>query len=83
MQDGYSAEIKGNKLNWIDIPPKEIIDKESISVKIIIDTEILSSGNGKKMASALEQIAKLGGIKSIEDAAAWQRKIRKDRNIGR
>ncbi|MCX6152360.1 MAG: hypothetical protein NTX22_17675 [Ignavibacteriales bacterium] len=82
MQDGYNAIIKGNKLNWVDIPPKNITNKKSIAVRIIIDKDTAETERGKQMADALEQIAKLGGVKSIKNPVAWQKFLRKDRKIG-
>jgi len=40
-----------------------------------------NGSGGKGMADALEKIAARGGIRSIPDAAAWQREIRNDRPL--
>jgi hypothetical protein len=39
------------------------------------------SERGKRMAEILEQGAKLGLFKDIQDPAAWQREIRRDRPL--
>lgn len=37
----------------------------------------------EKAYEALEELAKMESFKEIDDPVAWQREIRKDRNIGR
>jgi hypothetical protein len=36
----------------------------------------------KKAMEALENLAKMGAFKDIDDPVAWQREQRKDRNLG-
>lgn len=45
--------------------------------------KMLQDKKKKKALEALENLAKIGAFKDIDDPVAWQREQRKDRNIGR
>ena len=45
--------------------------------------QVLQDKKKRKALEALENLAKLGAFKDIDDPVAWQREQRKDRNIGR
>ena len=45
--------------------------------------KVLQDKRKKKAMEALEDLAKMGAFKGIDDPVAWQREQRKDRNIGR
>jgi hypothetical protein len=49
----------------------------------ISEQESLQSSKNKKAIEALDGLSKINAFKNIEDPVAWQREIRKDRNIGR
>ena len=84
MANVYEALVKGNKLDWIGIPPKATQGNKKIKVKIILSEEPGDkTERGKLMAEALKKIADISGLKSIKNPAAWQRKIRRDRTLRR
>ncbi|MDT0648336.1 hypothetical protein RM545_16720 [Zunongwangia sp. F260] len=45
--------------------------------------KMLQEKKKKKALEALEDLAKIGAFKDIDDPVAWQREQRKDRDIGR
>ena len=82
MSNVYEALVKGNKLDWIGIPPKEIRNNKKIKVKIILSEEPDDKAKrGLLMAEALKKIAERNGLKSIKNPVTWQREIRKDRTL--
>jgi hypothetical protein len=84
MSNVYDAIVKGNKLDWVSIPPKEILENKKIRVKVILSEEtVTTKDRGKLMAEALKKIAEGNGLKSIKNPVAWQREVRKDRTLRR
>jgi hypothetical protein len=84
MSNVYEAIVKGNKLDWIGIPPKEIMENKKIKVKVILSEESENkTKRGLLMAEALKKIADRSMLKSIKNPTAWQREIRKDRTLKR
>jgi len=84
MENIYEALIKGNKLDWIDLPPKEALGNKKIKVKIMLSWEPKrESGQGVLMANILNKFAESGGLKSIKNPVSWQRNSRKDRSLSR
>ncbi len=74
--------MKGNKLDWIGIPPKEVMKNKKIKVKVILSEEPeYKTKRGLLMGEALKKIADIRGLKSMKDPIAWQRGIRKDRTL--
>ncbi|MHB8337847.1 MAG: hypothetical protein ACYC49_12760 [Ignavibacteriaceae bacterium] len=84
MENIYEALIKGNKLDWIDLPPKEALENKKIKVKIMLSWEPKrKSGQGELMSNILKKLADAGGLKSIKNPVTWQRNTRKDRSLNR
>jgi hypothetical protein len=79
----YVATIHGNVIEWEGDEPDNLNGDNAIKVEVrVIDVgKVLPKSDGKKMAEALQQLAKLGGVKSIPDPLAWQREIRQDRPL--
>jgi len=82
MLDKYIATIHGNLIEWEGKAPKGLGSKTSMRVEVIpVPQTLRKTGNGKKAAQALRQIAVLGGVRSIKDPSKWQAQIRKDRKV--
>ena len=66
----------------LEMPNSSAIDEIIALTKklegIVIDVEITSK---KSPFIYLQKISKNGGISSIEDASAWQKEIRTDKNL--
>ncbi len=82
----YRAVVKGDRLEWLgEIPPEIARNREvSVDVTILRDERFSASraaNTGERMAAALEKLAASGAVASIEDPAAWQREIRRDRPL--
>lgn len=79
----YKAIIRGDRLEWIDQPP---VLGAAASVTITVDdgddiqTKTRQPGD-RTVLNILENLAEDGGIKGIPDPVAWQREIRRDREL--
>lgn len=68
MLETYKATIHGDKIEWESDAPEILRTKKSIEVIVtIVDKQVSSIANGKKMANILSKIAEKGGIKTIEN----------------
>ncbi len=77
----YRAVLRGDRVDWIDAPPAPQGDTEVQITLLQPESEEERQARGRKMAAALERIARAGGIASIPDPSAWQREIRQDRPL--
>lgn len=79
----YQAVLKGNRIEWTEATPLLPGSGEGVPVYVTILTRSTESpaSRGEQMVAILEQIAALGGIKSIPDPMAWQQEIRQDRPL--
>jgi len=50
-------------------------------VKIEVEDEIDKAERGRRMADALRKLAAIDAFAEIEDPAAWEREIRRDRPL--
>lgn len=70
----YKAILKGDQLEWREEKPETVADRDLVVIVTILD-EPSSSGEGARMASALERLAASGGP-GIDDPLEWQRQSR-------
>lgn len=81
MPRTYKAILHGDRVEWIDAPPARAL---AVPVQIsLLDgaPEIAASERGRRMAEALEELARGGAFADIEDPVHWQREMRQDRNL--
>lgn len=79
MLPTYKAILKGDRLEWREEKPETLAGRELAVIVTILD-EPASSGEGARMASALERLAALGGS-GIDDPLEWQRQSRQERPL--
>lgn len=80
MPRTYRAILHGDRVEWIDSPPK---GRRATQIRIILlesdaDTQ---EARGRAMAAALEELARAGGVRSIADPVEWQRSTREERPL--
>ena len=75
----YKATLTGNYLQW-DVDIKDYISpKRPLAVYVtILDQPVNQTGQGERMAQALEKLATANTLQSITDPVQWQREIRED-----
>lgn len=74
----YRAVLRGNRVEWIDTPPPP---EQPVAVHVTLLQEEAAGpprARGREMASALEALARAGGLTGIPDPVAWQREVRQD-----
>ena len=83
MLEKYRATIHGDTIEWDGNGPNGLADGQKLRVEITVVSEPKTwpKPDGKRMVAALEQIAALGGVRSIPDPVAWQQEIREDRPL--
>lgn len=75
----YKAILKGNHLEWREEAPDALPTDRELAVMVTILDEPASpslTGRGRRMAEALEKLARAGGIRGIEDPLRWERDLR-------
>lgn len=81
MSQTYRAILVKDHVSWTAGSP----DHEGpVDVYItVIDAGQSGTGDtsGSAMAAALQEIADRGGLSDVADASAWQREIRRDREL--
>lgn len=80
MARTYKAILRGDRIEWVDIPPAGA-QPTPVEVTLREEASGVSKQRGREMARALETLARTGGLPNISDAAAWQRDIRRDRSL--
>lgn len=80
MARAYKAILHGDRVEWIDPPPYRR-DPTRISITLQEDSLSGHGARGDAMATALEAIARQGGISAIPDPCTWQREVREDRRL--
>jgi hypothetical protein len=80
MSRTYKAVLRGDRLDWIGPapPPSPAVP---VHVTLLEERTEHSPNRGRAMASALEALARAGGISAIPEPAAWQRDVRRDRPL--
>ncbi|MBI4630162.1 MAG: hypothetical protein HZB17_09005 [Chloroflexi bacterium] len=81
MLNTYRAILDGNQLKWIDAPPQTTKSMEVQVIMLKETTQAALRERGRKMALALESLAKINPISDINDPLQWQRDIRQDRPL--
>lgn len=85
MLNTYKAVLKGDRLEWSDDVPEQLVAGQPVPVHVtILDETMLPSEQptrGQQMAAALERLAAKGGLADIADPVTWQREMRQDRTL--
>lgn len=86
MPHTYKAILRGNRLEWSDIPPTDLIPERPVAVHVTILDEAHSEAEsaarpGPQMAAILEQLAQIRAFTDLSDPAVWERDIRSDRSL--
>jgi hypothetical protein len=77
----YKAVLRGDHIEWIDTPPPTA-GATPVHVTLLEDVSSGSAAErGRAMAEALEALSSTGALADIEDPAAWQRELRRDRSL--
>jgi hypothetical protein len=75
----YEGTLKGNRIDWSgDAPTPERALRVHVTV---LDEEKADENRGRRMAGALERLAKSGAFASIDDPSEWQREVRAERPL--
>jgi len=81
----YKAILRGNYLEWSgDTPEREAAEGPKSVLVTLLDeptSDALRADRGKRMAEALEKLAAIHALAEIENAAEWEREIRRDRSL--
>lgn len=83
MLPTYEAVLTGNRLEWRqDMPPKADHHHSIVVLVTILETtpDIPQPTHpGKRMAEALEKLARIHALSTITDPKQWERDLRQDR----
>ena len=83
MANTYKAVLKGNCLEWLEGPPKNLDSDKPVTITITLadDSSPITdpARRGEEMADALENLAALNAVPDITDPVEWQRESRQDR----
>ena len=79
----YRAILRGDRLEWHGEAPPELAGDCALPVDVtLLSAEPMRAAHaGERMAAALEKLAASQAVTSIEDPAAWQREVRRDRPL--
>src|SRR6476646_6107824 len=82
MLNTYRALLRGQILEWLSDQPKNLPADQGVTVHVTILDETLpkvKKQQGRRMAAALEKLAKMhSSIRSV-NATQWEREIRQER----
>ena len=85
MLNTYKAILNGDKIEWSDEAPGEVVAGRPVFVHVtILDQASLQSQRqerGLQMAAALERLAGKNGLADITEPLAWQNEMRQDRDL--
>jgi hypothetical protein len=85
MSHTYQAILRGDRLEWRDAPPKDLVPEQPVAVHVTIldqaDQAVQPSRTGQQMAAILGQLAHSQALAGIADPVAWQRMVREDREL--
>lgn len=80
MRQGYRAILKGDRLEWQDGSPTT--EDRAVAVWVtLVDDEPQRAQRGRRMAAALGELAASNAFADLEDAAAWERQLREEREL--
>jgi hypothetical protein len=74
MQPTYEGILSGGKIEWIGPAPAG----DHVRVTVVDPPR---TGDGPRMAAALERLAAEGQLVGMDDPVAWQREQRMDRPL--
>lgn len=80
MTRSYRAVISDDHIEWTNGAP-ERKEKLHVTVTVADEDQLDDSERGARMAEALAELARIGAFSEIEDPAAWEREIRRDRPL--
>jgi hypothetical protein len=80
MTRSYRAVISDDHIEWTNGAP-ERKEKLHVTVTVADEDQLDDSERGARMAEALVELARIGAFSEIEDSAAWEREIRRDRPL--
>jgi hypothetical protein len=82
MNETFLGTLRGNEIEWTGpSPADDHLSNEGRSVVVTLLSPKQQTGQGKRMAAALERLALAGGCRSIPDPIAWERAQREDRDL--
>lgn len=84
MLSTYRAILRGKILEWLSEQPKNLPTNQAVSVYVTILDEplpVVKKQQGRRMAAALEKLAKLSSSVHTVDALQWEREIRQERKL--
>lgn len=84
MLSTYRAILRGKILEWLSDQPKNLPSNQAVSVYVTILDEplpVVKKQQGRRMAAALEKLAKMSSSVRTVDALQWEREIRQERKL--
>lgn len=75
----YEGILRDDHIDWTTERPFHGTPVRVLVTVIADETE--KDGRGTRMASALSELAERGGLGSIGDPQAWQRAVRRERDL--
>ena len=85
MLQTYEAVLRGNRLEWgKEIPLKPDNGNEMVVLVTILESKPSmpqQQDRGQRMANALEKLAAIHPVATIQEPKAWEREMRQDRPL--
>jgi hypothetical protein len=83
MESIYKAILRGDRIEWKEDVPEQILNQAALTVFVTIPNQpvVAHEVSGTRMAETLEWLAASGGPASINDALQWQHEQRQDRDL--
>ena len=81
MLPTYPAILCEDHLVWTGETPTGLPARARVHVTVLDPLTSAVSGQGSRMAAALELVAGRGGIAAISDPLQWEREERKERDL--
>lgn len=85
MLHTYQAILRGDRLEWRDDPPTDLVPEQPVAVHVTIlnqpDQLVQPTRIGQQMAAILNQLASSQALADITDPVAWQQMVREDREL--
>ena len=84
MLSTYPAILRGQILDWLQEKPPQLNPNRAVSVHVTILEEAAKAtptGEGRRMAAALAQLAQLRSEVATVDPLLWERDVRCERTL--
>ena len=85
MLNTYKAILRGNHLEWDGDAPDHLVPEDAVAVYVTILEKLVAPSavtqQGRRMATALEQLAAANALPDLTDPVAWEREMRQDRPL--